>query len=73
MSYPATVNPRQTPHGVAISMAGRRLDDVSTTQTPLPGPEAALIGLAALVVVITQILWLFGGHLNAMAHEEHTL
>lgn len=50
-------------------MAGRRLDDVSTTQTPLPGPEAALIGLAALVVVITQILWLFGGHLNAMAHE----
>ncbi len=45
------------------------LDDVSTTQTPLPGPEAALIGLAALVVVMMQILWPLAEHFNAMAHE----
>jgi hypothetical protein len=42
---------------------------MSTTQTPLPGLEAALIGLAALVVVIPQILSPLAEHLNVMAHE----
>jgi Peptidase M50B-like len=42
---------------------------MSTTQAPLPGLEAALIGLAALVVVIPQILSPLAEHLNVMAHE----
>jgi hypothetical protein len=42
---------------------------VSTIQLPLPGFEAALIGLAALAVVIAQFLWPFAEHINAMAHE----
>ena len=45
------------------------LGDMTTTQTPLPGPEAALIGLAALAVVMAQILWPLADHLNVMAHE----
>jgi hypothetical protein len=42
---------------------------MSTTQAPLPGLEAALIGLAALVVVVPQILAPLAEHLNVMAHE----
>jgi hypothetical protein len=42
---------------------------MSTTQAPLPGLEAALIGLAALVVVIPQFLSPLAEHLNVMAHE----
>jgi uncharacterized membrane protein len=42
---------------------------VSTTQASLPGIDAALIGLAALVVVIAQFLWPLAEHVNAMAHE----
>ena len=42
---------------------------MSTTQAPLPGPEAALIGLAALAVVMVQILSPLAEHLNVMAHE----
>jgi Peptidase M50B-like len=45
------------------------LNCVSTTQTPLPGPEAALIGLVVLVVVIAQVLWPLAEHFNVMAHE----
>jgi Peptidase M50B-like len=45
------------------------LDAVSTFQTPLPGTEAALIGLLALAVVMVQVLWPFAEHLNVMAHE----
>ncbi len=45
------------------------LGDMTTTQTPLPGPEAALIGLAAFAVVMAQILWPLADHLNVMAHE----
>jgi Peptidase M50B-like len=36
---------------------------------PLPGSEAALIGLAALAVVIAQFLWPCAEHVNVMAHE----
>jgi hypothetical protein len=36
---------------------------------PLPGSDAALIGLAALAVVIGQFLWPFAEHVNVMAHE----
>ena len=42
---------------------------MSTTQAPLPGPGAALIGLAALAVVMVQILSPLAEHLNVMAHE----
>jgi hypothetical protein len=45
------------------------IDGASMTQTPLPGPEAALIGLVALVVVFTQVLWPLAEHFNVMAHE----
>jgi hypothetical protein len=36
---------------------------------PLPGFEAALIGLAALAVVTAQFLWPFAEHVNVMSHE----
>ena len=55
--------------GVAMPCSMLTLDGMSTTQTPLPGPEAALIGLAALAVVIAPILWQLAEHFNVMAHE----
>jgi hypothetical protein len=48
------------------------LGNMSTIQTPLPGPEAALIGVTALAMVMTQILWPLADHLNVMAHRERT-
>lgn len=42
---------------------------VNTTQTPLPGTDAALIGLAALIVVIAAILRRLAEYFNVMAHE----
>ncbi len=45
------------------------IDAVGLTQTPLPGSDALLIGLAALVVVALRFLWPFAERLNAMAHE----
>jgi peptidase M50B-like protein len=39
------------------------------TQAPLPGAAAALIGVAALVVVLVPFLWPFAEHFNAIAHE----
>jgi hypothetical protein len=39
------------------------------TQTPLPGPDAALLGLAAFVVVNARSLWSLAKHLEVMAHE----
>jgi hypothetical protein len=39
------------------------------TQAPLPGPEAALIGLAALAVVMIPFLWPLANQLDTMAHE----
>ena len=36
---------------------------------PLPGFQAAFIGLAVLAVVIAQFLWPFAEHVNVMAHE----
>ena len=35
----------------------------------LPGPVAALVGLAALVVVLTPTLWRLAEHVDTMAHE----
>ena len=41
---------------------------------PLPGGDAALIGVAALAVVMLPILWPLAMHLNVIAHEgAHTL
>jgi Peptidase M50B-like len=45
------------------------LGGVGITQTPLPGPDAALIGLAAFVVVNAQSLWSLAKHFDVMAHE----
>lgn len=45
------------------------LVSVNTTQTPLPGTDAALIGLAALIVVIAPILGRLAEYFNVMAHE----
>jgi len=42
---------------------------VSITQTPLPGPDAAAIGIAAFVVVYAKDLWSLAQHLDTMAHE----
>jgi hypothetical protein len=39
------------------------------TQAPLPGPEAAFVGLAALVVVMLPFLWPLVNQLDTMAHE----
>jgi hypothetical protein len=39
------------------------------TQAPLPGSEAALIGLAALAVVMIPFLWPLANQLDTMAHE----
>lgn len=36
---------------------------------PLPGPEALLIGLVALVIVSIPLLWPLADHLDVMAHE----
>ena len=38
-------------------------------QAPLPGGEAALVGLVALAVVIIPFLWPLVEHFSAMAHE----
>jgi hypothetical protein len=42
---------------------------VSITQTPLPGPDATLLGLAAFVVVNAKSLWSLAKHFHVMAHE----
>src|SRR6516225_8412602 len=55
--------------GVVMPSLVLTLGDMSTTQAPLPGLDAALIGLASLVVVVPQILWPLAEHLNGMAHE----
>jgi hypothetical protein len=39
------------------------------TQAPLPGAEAALIGLAALGLILLDAGWLIVRHLTVMAHE----
>ena len=55
--------------GVVTPSLVLTLLDMSTTQAPLPGLETALIGLAALVVVVPQILSPLAEHLNVMAHK----
>ena len=39
------------------------------TQAPLPGSEAALVGLVVLAVVSVPFLWPLVEHFSAMAHE----
>ena len=39
------------------------------TQAPLPGPEAAFIGLAAFAVMMIPFLWPLVDHFDTMAHE----
>ena len=55
--------------GVVTPSPVLTLRDMSATQTPLPGIDAALIGLAALIVVMAPILWRLPEHFNVMAHE----
>jgi Peptidase M50B-like len=42
---------------------------MSITQAPLPGPAAAAVGLAALVVVVMDVGWQVIRHGTVMAHE----
>lgn len=42
---------------------------MSTTQTPLPGPAAVAVGLAALGVVVIDAGWQVMRHGTVMAHE----
>jgi Peptidase M50B-like len=42
---------------------------VSFYQTPLPGPDAALLGVAAFLVVNVKSLWSLAKHFHVMAHE----
>jgi Peptidase M50B-like len=39
------------------------------TPAPLPGPEAALVGLAALAIIAIPFLWALVDHIDTMAHE----
>jgi hypothetical protein len=39
------------------------------TQTQLPGPDAAALGVAAFLVVNAQSLWSLAKHFDVMAHE----
>ena len=55
--------------GVAKRPPVRYVGGVSITQTPLPGPDAAAIGIAALVVVYAKDLWSLAQHFQVMAHE----
>ena len=47
----------------------RYIYGVGITQTPLPGSDAAAIGMAALVVVYAKSLWSLAKHFHVMAHE----
>ena len=47
----------------------RYIYGVGITQTPLPGSDAAAIGVAALVVVYAKGLWSLAQHFHVMAHE----
>jgi hypothetical protein len=42
---------------------------MAMTQTPLPGGDAVLIGLAVLVVVAVERTWAVVRHIDTMAHE----
>ncbi len=42
---------------------------VAAAPAPLPGFEAALVGLAALLVVMIPFLWALVDHVDTMAHE----
>ncbi|MGH3257190.1 MAG: M50 family metallopeptidase, partial [Streptosporangiaceae bacterium] len=42
---------------------------MSLTQAQLPGPDAAVLGVAAFVVVNAQSLWSVAKHFHVMAHE----
>jgi len=42
---------------------------VDITQTPLPGPDAAAIGIAAFVAVYAKGVWALVKHFHVMAHE----
>jgi hypothetical protein len=47
----------------------RYIGGVGITQTPLPGHDAAAIGMAAFVVVYAKSLWSLAKHFEVMAHE----
>jgi hypothetical protein len=55
-------------HAMRVPLPGMHAV-LSPVQAPLPGGEAALIGLAALAVVMLPFLWPLVEHFSAMAHE----
>jgi hypothetical protein len=55
--------------GIAIGRKRLYVSGVSMTQTTLPAPAAAAVGLAALGVVVTDVGWQVVRHGTVMAHE----
>jgi Peptidase M50B-like len=47
----------------------RYIGEVGITQTPLPGADAAAIGIAAFVAVYAKGIWSLAKHFHVMAHE----
>jgi len=45
------------------------LSRIGETQTPLPAPEAVLIGLLAAIVVLGPALWKIATHAETVVHE----
>ena len=65
---PRSTNRRMTPR-VAETSQGLNVGRLSITQTQLPGPDAALLGVAAFVVVNAKSIWSLAKHFHVMAHE----
>jgi Peptidase M50B-like len=55
--------------GIDGPSLARYIDGVGITQAPLPGHDAAAIGIAAFVVVYADGLWSLAQHFEVMAHE----
>ncbi len=54
---------------VAKTSPGLNVGSMSMTQAHLPGPDAALLGFAALLVVNAKSIWSLAQHFHVMAHE----
>jgi len=54
---------------VAKTWPGLNVGGVGITQTQMAGPDAALLGVAAFLVVNAKGLWSLAKHFHVMAHE----
>jgi peptidase M50B-like protein len=55
--------------GIARPSPKSYIYGVGITQTPLPGPDAAAIGMAAFLAVYVRGIWALVKHFHVMAHE----